>query len=73
MPYARGTAGPGTAGTALSCKYPVKLAHLRASTNLTMPECCVILAAEDAHARVASFDDRDADADAAAKLVSVRN
>jgi hypothetical protein len=40
-----------------------------------MPECCVILAAEDAHARVASFDDRDADADAAAtvKLVSVRN
>jgi predicted nucleic acid-binding protein len=51
----------------------VKLAQLRASTNLKMPDCCVLLAAEDAHARVASFDNRLADAAATVKLVSVRN
>jgi predicted nucleic acid-binding protein len=36
----------------------VRLAQLRASTGLTMPDCCVLLAAEDAGAAVASFDDR---------------
>lgn len=36
----------------------VKLAHLRAATNLKMPDCCVLLAAEEAQARVASFDAR---------------
>ena len=36
----------------------VRLAQLRASTNLKMPDCCVLLAAEEAGARVASFDDR---------------
>lgn len=36
----------------------VRLAQLRASTRLTMPDCCVLLAAEDAGATVASFDDR---------------
>ena len=36
----------------------VKLAQLRAATNLKMPDCCVLLAAEGAQARVASFDAR---------------
>ena len=36
----------------------VKLAHLRASTNLKMSDCCVLLAAEDVQAHVASFDER---------------
>lgn len=36
----------------------VRLAQLRASTGLKMPDCCVLLAAEDAGASVASFDGR---------------
>ena len=36
----------------------VRLARLRASTALSMPDCCVLLAAEDHHATIASFDDR---------------
>ena len=36
----------------------VRLAHLRVSTGLKMPDCCVLLAAEDHHATVASFEDR---------------
>lgn len=36
----------------------VKLALLRAGTGLKMPDCCVLLAAQTAGARVASFDDR---------------
>lgn len=35
-----------------------RLARLRASTGLKMPDCCVLLAAEEARARVASFDDQ---------------
>lgn len=35
----------------------VKLAQLRADTRLKMPDCCVLLAAEHAGARVASFDE----------------
>jgi predicted nucleic acid-binding protein len=35
-----------------------KLAQLRAETSLKMPDCCVLLAAEDLGARVATFDDR---------------
>ncbi|MGH7922787.1 MAG: type II toxin-antitoxin system VapC family toxin [Candidatus Dormibacteraceae bacterium] len=58
---------PFPAGTA------VKLADLRASTNLKMPDCCVLLAAEDNHARVASFDDRLVKAAATRKLVTVRH
>ena len=34
------------------------LARLRAATGLKMPDCCVILAAEEASATVASFDER---------------
>ena len=36
----------------------VRLAKLRVSTGLKMPDCCVLLAAEDHHATVATFDDR---------------
>lgn len=36
----------------------VRLAQLRVSTGLKMPDCCVLLAAEDAGATVASFDER---------------
>lgn len=34
------------------------LAELRAGTGLKMPDCCVLLAAEQAQARLASFDQR---------------
>lgn len=51
----------------------VKLAQVRASTNLKMPDCCVLLAAEEAHSRVATFDDRLAEAAASRKLVTVRS
>lgn len=50
----------------------VKLAQLRARTNLKMPDCCVLLAAEDAHARLASFDDRLGDAAASRSIIVVR-
>lgn len=49
----------------------VKLADLRATTNLKMPDCCVLLAAEAAQARVASFDERLADSAARRNLVVV--
>lgn len=35
-----------------------RLAQLRASTGLKLPDCCVLLAAETASAAVASFDER---------------
>lgn len=37
---------------------PLRLALLRAETNLKLPDCAVLLAAEIAGAAVASFDDR---------------
>ena len=40
----------------------VRLAQLRATTGLKMPDCCVLLAAEDAGASIASFDERLAQA-----------
>jgi predicted nucleic acid-binding protein len=40
----------------------VRLAQLRATTGLKMPDCCVLLAAEDTTASVASFDERLAQA-----------
>jgi predicted nucleic acid-binding protein len=49
----------------------VKLALLRADTGLKMPDCCVLLAAEAAVARVASFDDRLTRAAAARNLTTV--
>ena len=36
----------------------VRLAQLRADTGLRMPDCCVLLAAQEADARVATFDGR---------------
>lgn len=36
----------------------VRLAQLRADTGLKMPDCCVLVTAEDTGATVASFDDR---------------
>lgn len=36
----------------------IRLAGIRVSTGLKMPDCCVLLAAEDAGASVASFDER---------------
>ncbi len=36
----------------------VRLARLRSDTGLRMPDCCVLLAAQDVAARVAAFDDR---------------
>ena len=36
----------------------VRLARLRADTGLRMPDCCVLLAAQDADARIAAFDER---------------
>jgi predicted nucleic acid-binding protein len=36
----------------------VRLAQLRAGTGLRMPDCCVLMAAQEAEARVATFDRR---------------
>jgi len=36
----------------------IRLATLRAGTGLKLPDCCVLLAAEQVHAAVATFDDR---------------
>lgn len=47
----------------------VKLAQLRASTSLKMPDCCVLLVAEGIQARIASFDHRLNDAATSRNLV----
>lgn len=39
-----------------------RLAELRATTGLKLPDCCVLLAAQDAGAAVLTFDDRLRDA-----------
>jgi predicted nucleic acid-binding protein len=36
----------------------VRLARLRADTGLRMPDCCVLLAAQDTAGRLATFDGR---------------
>jgi predicted nucleic acid-binding protein len=46
----------------------VRLAQLRVTTGLKMPDCCVLLAAEEAEAGVASFDERLAQAAAMRNL-----
>jgi predicted nucleic acid-binding protein len=48
----------GIATIALSDDAPARLAAMRASTRLRLPDCCVLLAAETAQACVATFDDR---------------
>lgn len=37
---------------------PLALARLRASTSLKLPDCCVLAAAIEAGARLATFDDK---------------
>lgn len=49
----------------------VRLAVLRAATMLKMPDCCVLLAAEESNARLASFDDRLARAAVARNITVV--
>jgi len=51
----------------------VRLAHLRADTGLRMPDCCVLLAAQDAAGRVAAFDDRLIRTAEALGLVALRS
>lgn len=41
---------------------PARLAVLRAGTGLKLPDCCVLLAAEQTRGAVATFDDRVANA-----------
>jgi predicted nucleic acid-binding protein len=60
------------ASIALTDDAPARLATLRASTRLRLPDCCVLLAAETAGAQVATFDDRLASS-AADLGLTVRN
>ena len=46
----------------LTADAPRRLALLRAETGLRMPDCCVVLAAEQSHAALATFDQRLASA-----------
>jgi len=46
----------GVEALALGDNAPGRLAQLRTDTGLKMPDCCVLLAAQDHDARVASFD-----------------
>ena len=46
----------GIDGVGLDADAPVRLAGLRASTSLKMPDCCVLLAAEQVNGQVATFD-----------------
>lgn len=39
---------------------PARLAQLRVDTGLRMPDCCVLLAAQDTGRSLATFDDRQA-------------
>jgi predicted nucleic acid-binding protein len=41
---------------ALGVEAPVRLAQLRVETNHKLPDCCVLLAAQDHQGMVASFD-----------------
>lgn len=43
-------------GVDLRADAPARLAGLRASTRLKMPDCCVLLAAEQVNGQVATFD-----------------
>jgi predicted nucleic acid-binding protein len=51
----------------------VRLAARRARTGLRMPDCCVLLAAEEASAALATFDDRLAREAAAAGIEVLRS
>ena len=45
-------------GVDLEADAPVRLAMLRASTGLKLPDCCVLLAAERSGGVLSTFDDR---------------
>ena len=51
----------------------VRLARLRVTTGLKMPDCCVLLAAEEVNASVASFDERLVQAAAMLNLPVLRS
>ncbi len=51
----------------------VRLAQLRATTGLKMPDCCVVLAAEDTAGRIATFDARLAQAAEARSVTVLRH
>jgi predicted nucleic acid-binding protein len=48
----------GIAGVGLNADSPARLAALRARTGLKLPDCCVLLVAQDVQGKVATFDDR---------------
>ena len=48
----------GVTAVALDTDAPARLATLRAITGLKLPDCCVLLAAEQAGAAVLTLDDR---------------
>ncbi|MGI9080186.1 MAG: type II toxin-antitoxin system VapC family toxin [Acidimicrobiales bacterium] len=50
------------ARVALDGDAPARLAAMRAGTTLKLADCCVLLAAEQTHGAVATFDDRLANA-----------
>lgn len=52
----------GVSTVALADDAPARLAMLGATTGLKLPDCCVLLAAEQSGAEVATFDDRLASA-----------
>ena len=52
----------GVAQIPLGDDAPLRLAMLRAGTNLKLPDCCVLLAAEVVDAKIATFDERLAEA-----------
>ncbi len=60
---------------AISCKsgrLGSQLARLRATTGLKMPDCCVLLAVEDAAASLAPSDERLAQAAESRDVSTVR-
>lgn len=48
----------GVRSTGMDDDAPERLAAIRADTGLKMPDCCVVLAAEQAGRELATFDDR---------------
>lgn len=42
----------------LGADAPFRLALLRAGTGMKLPDCCVLLAAEQSQASIATFDER---------------
>lgn len=48
----------GVASIDLGPDAPIQLALLRAATSLKLPDCCVLLAAENSTAAIATFDHR---------------